>query len=610
MALQNKTTILIGGKEIITFKRFSLHQQIDAHNILDIDFRMDVLEDLEKELGEESKNFLGEIITVQISSLEELNYNELEFKGVVTQVRTLKGHDVGSGDYIKITAQSPTYLADDGPHYASYNDVSLSEILEKTFQYYDKSKLEIQVQPKNNGNIHYSVQHNESAYEYASRLAAQYGEWFFYNGSKLIFGKPETNEIELSYGFDLKEYYLDLIPQSHNYKYFHNNYLQDEILQKDAKEFSSGANGYSGFVSNKAKDIFNKETQVWHNLYNDKQVLQRFDKHIEAQKKAIEIKQVQLTGISDNPGVKLGNIVKINGGTYRVINITHTNNQNGNYENRFEAITAEFDAYPNTNIEAYPRSEIQTAVVTENSDTEGLGRIRVQFSWQKIVGEQTPWIRIVTPHAGGDKGFHFIPEIGEEVLIGFEGGNAEKPYMLGSLYNGSGKAESFKNNNNDIKAIRTRSGHTIELNDTNGEEKINIYDNDGSIITFDTKNKSLQIQATENLDISAKNITITAEENIDIKAKADITTTAEGDTKIQAKGKANLQTNGAIAISSKAKIAIEAKADAVLKGQNIKTEAKIAAELQGKQTKINGEQTSVEGKLTTIKGASGKIDVV
>ena len=67
------------------------------------------------------------------------------------------------------------------------------------------------------------------------------------------------------------------------------------------------------------------------------------------------------------------------------------------------------------------------------------------------MGQNTPWIRVVTPHGGGDKGFHFIPEIGEEVLIGFEGGNAERPYMLGSLYNGTAAASSFRSRNNDLK---------------------------------------------------------------------------------------------------------------------------------------------------------------
>ncbi|QXP58608.1 type VI secretion system Vgr family protein [Olleya sp. HaHaR_3_96] len=517
MALQSNTTIFISGTEISAFKSIQLHQSIDSHHKLELVCRMDVLENLTQTLGESSKNYLGETITIQTASIDTFSgYRALEFKGIVSQITTVKGHEASTGDEVVITALSPTFIADDGPHYASYNDVSLSEILDLTFSDYDKSKLEVLIQPNNTTTLHYSVQNGESAYAYASRLAAQYGEWFYYNGSKLVFGQPETEELALTYGFDLKQYNLSLSPQSHNYKFYANDYLLNDVHEKDAKDVSSGASGYSGFVSSKSNTIYNKQTKVWHNIYNDPQAKQRLDTSIELQKKAIEIQQVKLNAVSDNPGVKLGNIVNIEGANYRVTSITHSNRENGDYENRFEAITADFDAYPNTNINAFPKSDTQTAVVMENADPEGFGRIRVQMPWQKTSGEMTPWIRIVTPHAGGDKGFHFIPEINEEVLIGFEGGNAEHPYMLGSLYNGGGKATAFQSDANDIKAIKTRSGHTFELNDANGSESITITDMNGNIITIDTANNNITVTALENMTLNAKNMQINVEENLDV----------------------------------------------------------------------------------------------
>ncbi len=605
MALQSNTSIFIGGTEITAFKRVMLQQQIDAHHLLEIVCRMDVLEDLTQELGASSKNFLGEVITIEIASHTTIEtYKSLNFKGIVTQIKTVKGHEASEGDSVVITAQSPTFIADDGPHYDSYNDVSISEIIDTTFREYDGSKLEVLIQPANDATLHYSVQHNESAYGYASRLAAQYGEWFYYNGSQLVFGTPDTEELKLTYGFDLKEYNLSLIPQSHNYKYYANDYLLAEVHEKDAKEVTAGANSYNGFVADKANSIFSKETKVWHNGYNDPTSKQRLDTSIELQKKAIEIQQVKLKGVSDNPGVKLGSVITIEGGSYRVTNVMHTNQENGHYQNRFEAITAAFDAYPNTNIQAFPRSESQTAIVVENTDPEGMGRIKVQFSWQKPLGNMTPWIRIITPHAGGDKGFHFIPEISEEVLVGFEGGNAEQPYVMGSLYNGNSKAGEFQSDANDVKTIRTRSGHTIELNDKEGEEKINIYDNEGSIITFDTQTKSLFITATENMEFTAKNIKMIAEENIDLQAKGDITVASEGDASVVSKGKIALQAESDINASSKAKVLLEATQDASIKGQNVTAEGKVKAELKGAQTKVAGSATAL------IQGASGKIDVV
>ena len=60
----------------------------------------------------------------------------------------------------------------------------------------------------------------------------------------------------------------------------------------------------------------------------------------------------------------------VEGARYRVTSVIHTNTENGDYENKFEAVTAEFEAYPNTNINAFPKSETQTAVVMENADPE------------------------------------------------------------------------------------------------------------------------------------------------------------------------------------------------------------------------------------------------
>jgi len=570
MALQSITEIYIGGTKIPAFQRIILQQQIDSHHTFEVVCRMDVLEKLSTEVAQETKNFLGETVTMQITALDDFTgYKKLEFKGVVTQVKNVKGFNQNTGDTVIITAQSPTFLADDGPHYASHNDVSISEIIEKTFRDYDSSKLEIQIEPVDDDTIHYSVQQNESCYNYASRLAAQYGEWFYYNGKKLIFGKPETEELALTYGFDLKEYHLNLMPKSHNYKFYTKDYLLDEVHEKDSKEETSGAGGYSGFVNNKANTIFSKETKIWHNLFNDPKSKNRLDKSIALQKKAIEIQQVKLTGVSDNPGVALGNIVKVEGGRYRVIGVTHSNNENGDYKNRFEAVTAEFDAYPRTNIQAFPRSQSQTAIVVENADPDGIGRIKVQFPWQKEMGEMTPWIRIVTSHGGGDKGFQFIPEIDEEVLIGFEGGNAEKPYMLGSLYHGTAKAESWKTEKNDIKAIKTRSGHTIEFNDAKDAESITITDKSGNKIFLNTKDSSMHINAPANMtftadtiDIKAKNaLTMSsAESTINIDAKEDIGMASSNATvKIEAKKEMKMSSKDDV-------VNINAKTDVNLKG--------------------------------------------
>ena len=142
----------------------------------------------------------------------------------------------------------------------------------------------------------------------------------------------------------------------------------------------------------------------------------------------------------------------------------------------------------------------------------------------------TPWLRIAQPYAGGGKGFSFIPEIGEEVMIDFEGGNAERPFVKGTLFNGVGNPDEkwlpSHNSKNQIKAIRTRNGHTIEIHDEGEDGYIRIYDNEKEnyILTFSTDDKLIKLESTGNIELYAKNdIIMHADHDINIKAGNDRT---------------------------------------------------------------------------------------
>lgn len=515
MALQTTTQIFISGTPIQSYVSLKLVQEIDAHHDLELVCRTDVVEKLSEELIGDSKEYLGGIITIKISSVSDFGgYKELEFKGVVTKVVGTKGFHQSSGDLVTLTAKSTSILSDDGGHYASFNDVSLSEILEQTFQEYDKGKLETGFSPVSSDTIHYSVQHNQSAFSYASRLAAYHNEWFYYDGKKLVFGSPSGDETELSYGVDLQNFSLELSSIANSFDYFTNDYLTDEVHQKSSTEVAIPSEGYHGFTDKKSKELFSKQTQVYHNLYNDASIKPRLDTQVEHYTKARAMQQVIAKGSSDNPGVNLGEVIKIKGhGTFRIIKITHTNIEGGSYKNTFEAVDANFTAYPKMDINRYPKSDVQIATVMENNDPEGLSRIKVQFPWQKPLGATTPWLRMMTPHAGSDKGFHFIPELEEEVIVNFEAGNAERPFVLGALYHGTAKPDSWQSDNNDIKAIKTRTGHLIELNDTEGAESVTITDKNSNIIRIDTANNSIEISALENMTLNAKNFQLNVEED-------------------------------------------------------------------------------------------------
>ncbi|MDX6184095.1 phage baseplate assembly protein V, partial [Flavobacterium sp. Fl-77] len=135
------------------------------------------------------------------------------------------------------------------------------------------------------------------------------------------------------------------------------------------------------------------------------------------------------------------------------------------------------------------------------------------------------WIRMIQPHSGAGKGFYFIPEIGEEVLVGFEGNNVQNPYVMGTQYNGQDKS-GYADSQNNIKAIHTRSGHIIKFTE---EESIIITDKSGNEIQFDTVGGNINITAPKVLTMNATNIIMNASENITTTAGVNITESAGAD---------------------------------------------------------------------------------
>jgi uncharacterized protein involved in type VI secretion and phage assembly len=116
------------------------------------------------------------------------------------------------------------------------------------------------------------------------------------------------------------------------------------------------------------------------------------------------------------------------------------------------------------------------AVVISNQDPDGLGRIKINFPWRGEKDESF-WARIASPMAGNKRGMVFYPEVDDEVLVAFEHGEINEPYVIGALWNGKDKPpETNSDGKNNIRMIKSRSGHEIILNDddSSGKEKIEI----------------------------------------------------------------------------------------------------------------------------------------
>jgi Rhs element Vgr protein len=608
MNVQTRTTIQINGETYTELAALEIGQQINNHHSFRVILGSEKIGEASNAFLEKAREYAGSEITIEITNtLEE----RLEFKGVVLQAHSSGAATSELGHNIILEGYSPTILLDSGAHCNAYVDKTLQNIADEICQKAPQNLINASVNPVLTQAIPYTVQYNESWFAFLNRLACRHGEWFYYDGLSLIFGTKKQEPIDLYYGTDLLSFDLGLSLNALGQSFSARSYRENTQEFDSINAYSTSMSGHAAFAIEKSNETFLNAPAINLNQFDEETGLKsQLNKLSELSFKAEAARRVTFSGRSNNPALKLGSLIKVNynsrvgvtqHGEYLVTGVQHQWQQGGQYQNSFTAIPSDVEVSPTTNPALVPQCSAQTALVVDNNDPDGLGRIKVKYNWQ-TQGE-SPWMRIALPYGGANKGMYFIPEIDEEVMVGFEGDNAEKPFVLGALYHGKAKPEDWATETNDKKCIRTRSGHTIELDDTDGEEKIKIYDNEGSIITFDTAEKSLSIVSAENIDISAKNISISAEENITIGAKGDIDIAAEGNLTPQAKGNVAIQSTGDTTVKSSGAVTLEATTDAMLKGQNVTAEGQMNADVKG------GMQTTVAGTMTQVKGAAFMIDV-
>jgi phage baseplate assembly protein gpV len=172
---------------------------------------------------------------------------------------------------------------------------------------------------------------------------------------------------------------------------------------------------------------------------------------------------------------------------------------------------------------------IVVGIVTNINDTDGLARVKVKLPTISDKLESN-WARLVSPMAGPGRGFEFIPEVNDEVLVAFENDDINKPYILGSLWNGKDKPPEASNkivaSNGKVqkRIIHSRSGHRITIDDSDGKEKISIIDKvmiKGTDIMMEAKSGAKLKGANVDLDASAK-AKIKGGAGVDVKASGQM----------------------------------------------------------------------------------------
>jgi phage baseplate assembly protein V len=143
------------------------------------------------------------------------------------------------------------------------------------------------------------------------------------------------------------------------------------------------------------------------------------------------------------------------------------------------------------------------AKIVDNRDKEGLGRVRVTFPWLEQ-SMQTEWISVSQPHAGKDRGIFWMPEVDDEVLVGFLHGDINKPVVIGAMWNDVHKPPARDPRH---RMIRSKNGHTIHFVDstvTNGDKgALIIRDGHGSSLAMSNGYVVLSTKGTLVLEADA-----------------------------------------------------------------------------------------------------------
>lgn len=569
--IEPKTTISIDGDFLPSFENISLNQAINKHHVFEIIVDYDTIEKQGTHTLEKSKNWLGKSIVI--------NFDKKEFLGIITNIQLQ--HENGFNGKLVLSGYSTTILLDSGKHLHSWLEKDLSTIIKDTVE---AAGVEATIAPVFKKTIEYQAQYNETHFQFVQRLAKQYNEWLYYDGVKLVFGKPQLEAAkEIEYGKDISSINIGIQAIASNQNLFSYNTLEDKKNEASTKDTVAGLNELGTFAFDSSKKLFKiKPNQYTSARAKDKSDIETLLKN--KQSSVLATTNV-MTATSRMQGLGVGSVIKVssamyknkgfeekNYGEYIIISINHQASGVDEYSNEFKAIAAGVTFLPEPAIQE-PNAQPQMATVISNEDPKKKGRVQVQFQWQN--GDQkSSWLRVMTPDAGKsdkvgtNRGFVHIPETGDQVMIGFRYNDPNRPFVMGSLFNGNTGGGGIDGNK--IKSLTTRTGTTITFNDDEGQGNITISDPSGNVVVLNG-DETITISAPKSITMNSKEITLNAEEKITLKGdkNVDINSneiSATAENKIALTSQANINVESVTKEEKHTKYNLEAQATVDING--------------------------------------------
>jgi phage protein D/phage baseplate assembly protein gpV len=241
------------------------------------------------------------------------------------------------------------------------------------------------------------------------------------------------------------------------------------------------------------------------------------------------------------PDLDVGAIVRLHGagrfdrGSYVVTEARHSLDSDG-YRTAFRLNGAGAGPDPAGPPPGAGGAAVAVGVVTDNRDPNRQGRVKVR----RTTAPGELWARLVAPMAGDGRGVHFPPEVGDEVLLGFEHGHPDRPFVLGGLWNGQDAPPGAQPA---VRMIKSASGHVVTLDDTEGAEKIEIADSGGkNRVVLDAAGGAVTVHGGGDVTVEAPSGLLTLRGNrVEIKADTGVAVKAGSTLDLAGDGPATLK---------------------------------------------------------------------
>ena len=524
--INHQISVSIDGRRLFAFKSFELKQSLNTHHSFELVIDIETGANRYVHDLKDSAAWLGKPLTVHVSPS-----GKPTFLGVITGVSLhRRNSDYG---HILVKGRSATYRLETGLNCHSWNDRTIGEIVSELTA---SAGVRARVNPEYTKRLDYVCQYNESDFTFIRRLARQYNEWLYYDGTELIFGRPTLPDaVPLEFGTSLASLDIGVQALARPARVFSYRSLQDQSISEKTPDKPSGQDplGHKAFLA--SMNLYKQPTRQY--ALSRIHYMSEMEAYVRKKQEAETAESHYVRGTSENASLGVGSVVNLKSsflerlgsvsaeslGRFIITEITHTVGEDSYYLNHFKAIPAVVHTLPAPDVEL-PVAQTQMATVVSNADPRGKGRVQVRMNWQ-TEGMRTDWIRVMTPDGGSsesvksNRGFVFIPEVGDHVLVGFRYNDPGRPYVMGSLFNGTTAGGGGQENIS--KTIVTRSGHTLAFNDMeNGNWGITLKDAKGNVFHMDTKGSSINITAPQTITLNAANIMLNASNKIGLQSSS------------------------------------------------------------------------------------------